>query len=294
MRKLRTSQISFDFSEEIKEDIPWQSEISESPSYNEYDSIAHDIFASIRSPVGAMLDPDPIFGYRYRCKFLKHLGTLFRLAGTRSLLDSIYSQKNELASLNLTKSDVPFIFEEYVSGLCEFVWNCESELTPKSNDGGIDALLKDSQSSAAVAGVQAKYYSGTVGSVEVRTFHGSLSLSKHFLKAGLLFTTAEKVVGMPSRMAEPCISVVNKDVFHESLEVLKILANNLPSYSNLVSVFTIKEYDEYYLCAKLIALRERLENLVRPPPGWPFQLRRELGVDDSDVKPWRNLSLGDY
>lgn len=88
----------------------------------------------------------------------------------------------------------PREFEEYVAELLKHSGYENVELTPYSNDKGLDVIAyKD----GVKFGIQCKRYKGTVGSPEIQTFLGALSHAKAdkglFITTGMFSFEAEKM-----------------------------------------------------------------------------------------------------
>lgn len=88
----------------------------------------------------------------------------------------------------------PREFEEYIAELIKYLGYDSVELTPYSNDKGLDVIAyKDSLK----VGIQCKRYKGTVGSPDIQTFLGALSHAKAdkglFITTGMFSFEAEKM-----------------------------------------------------------------------------------------------------
>lgn len=88
----------------------------------------------------------------------------------------------------------PREFEEYVAELLKHSGYESVELTPYSNDKGLDVIAYQD---GVKFGIQCKRYKGTVGSPEIQTFLGALSHAKAdkglFITTGMFSFEAEKM-----------------------------------------------------------------------------------------------------
>ena len=131
-------------------------------------------------------------------------------------------QKLEITRKSLSKKIDELIelspreFEEYVAELLEHSGYKSVELTPYSNDKGLDVIAYQD---GVKFGVQCKRYKGTVGSPEIQTFLGALSHAKAdkglFITTGMFSFEAEKMA------SEHPIQLINR------IDLAKMVLNAL-------------------------------------------------------------------
>lgn len=126
-------------------------------------------------------------------------------------------KKDERETLSKKLDDLlelsPRDFELYIGQLYNHLGYI-TEITPLSNDKGIDILMRKD---GTLYGVQCKRYKGTVGSPEIQTFIGALSHAKAdkgiFVTTGMFSFEAEKMA------AEHPIQLINK------IDLAKLILN---------------------------------------------------------------------
>ena len=133
------------------------------------------------------IDLDISVGFPLRSVLFEYLARLHELAHQNWLIKNI----NQLNFLGVYGSEewMPQIFEKYACNLILFTYDCWSEVTQASCDGGIDGLIYSAWKKNVILGVQTKLYSGSVPISDIREFYGALVTSSPKLTNGLFFTS---------------------------------------------------------------------------------------------------------
>lgn len=114
-----------------------------------------------------------------------------------------------------------------------------AEVTKKSNDGGIDGIIKEDRLGLDVIYVQAKRWQGTVGRVDIQNFVGAL-VGKH-AKKGVFITTSQ----FHKNAVEYARAVHHKVILIDGMRLAKLMIEFNVGVSTLRSI-EVKRVDSDY------------------------------------------------
>lgn len=193
----------------------------------------------------------------------------FKGKTSKKLVDTIVTQPQEMESGTLTPEEMlesnyatlrqqlihalldqimkspPSFFEQLVVDVLVAMGYGGSRLDAgqaigKSNDGGIDGIIKEDRLGLDVVYLQAKRWSNTVGSPEIQTFVGSLNLNG--ASKGVFITT--------SSFTKPALETVNglrspKVVLIDGIELAEMMIDYGVGVHD-VATYTVKKIDPDY------------------------------------------------
>ena len=292
---MKTKKIQLDF--DFYETPPESEDISflKGYEYTQYEQLKEIMAIHKNSSCFApnMHESDIIYGYKTRYQLYNYIEDMYDFAANHYLLVEALLKKTDLSILRFDKNEMPYIFERFCTQLLEFTFSVIGKTTSKSRDGGIDGLLYD-YNLAPIIGIQAKFYESKIGSESLRTFKGSLLLSKKPIFFGVLFTTATEATLPDGYHLDNSIILIKRETIIEILKVLKVLTNYIIYYGEIFSSFDINETDLGDICAKFYIIRRIIADKLQIPKNWPVEIRKEFGLDELKIKYWSNINFDNW